>query len=303
MSKVESIYRYFFIIQRVRKGGANSQEIIDYLDRQGEHLDYNFKITERTLQRDINDIRNIFSIFIVYDRKEQKYKIEYDDANNSNFKIMETLEWLSLMKMHKNIHSYISFERKDKNGLEQLATLLDAIRKHKVTNFWYVKSFDVIHTGLRTTHPLGLKEFKSHWYLIAKDTKDGYIKTFGLDRIHKIEPTSATFTPPQDFNLSTFFKHCFGIIRPHTGHPQEVVLTFFRQQSKYIKYHRLHHSQEIIEDSDTHTTVKLYLYITYDFVMELLSFGNNVKVIASQSLADEMRETHLQALEQYSKNN
>ncbi len=292
MSKIESIYRYFFIIRRLKKSGANSQEIINYLDKQGELLGYDFHISERTLQRDINDIRNIFSIFIVYDNRNKKYKIEELDDNNPNAKILETLEWLSLMKIHKNFYGYIQFERKEKSGIENLSALLEAIKEHKITNFWYLKGFDVMNAEPRGVYPLGLKEFKSQWYLVAKDTRDGYIKTFGLDRIYNVELTSSSFESPQDFDLHTFFEHCFGIIRPPYEKPQDIILSFSPNQSKYVRSHPLHHSQQIINDTDGSITIKLHIYITFDFVMELLSYGDAVKVISPQSLAKDI-ETSL----------
>jgi predicted DNA-binding transcriptional regulator YafY len=40
-------------------------------------------------------------------------------------------------------------------------------------------------------------------------------------------------------------------------------------------------------------------YITFDFIMELLSYGNNMKVISPKHLKDEVCEQYSNALKQY----
>jgi predicted DNA-binding transcriptional regulator YafY len=45
--------------------------------------------------------------------------------------------------------------------------------------------------------------------------------------------------------------------------------------------------------------IKLNLCITQDLIMELLSFGDNMKVIQPKRLADELKEAHKKAYKQY----
>lgn len=86
--------------------------------------------------------------------------------------------------------------------------------------------------------------------------------------------------------------------------PQEVILSFDPVQGKYIKSLPLHESQEIILDNDDELEVKLLLYLTYDFNMELLSYGERVKVLKPDSLIEEMKTSYTEALNQYrGKNN
>jgi predicted DNA-binding transcriptional regulator YafY len=63
----------------------------------------------------------------------------------------------------------------------------------------------------------------------------------------------------------------------------------------------LHETQEILVDNEKELKIKLQLYITEDLVMELLSFGNNMKVLQPQILIDEMKNAYQNALKQYSK--
>jgi predicted DNA-binding transcriptional regulator YafY len=51
----------------------------------------------------------------------------------------------------------------------------------------------------------------------------------------------------------------------------------------------LHHSQKIIFENETECVIELYMSPTYDFVMELLSMGAEVKVIEPKILQEEIR--------------
>ena len=45
--------------------------------------------------------------------------------------------------------------------------------------------------------------------------------------------------------------------------------------------------------------IKLSLFITHDFVMELLSFGDKVMVLKPDFLAEQLKESYQNALKQY----
>ena len=42
----------------------------------------------------------------------------------------------------------------------------------------------------RTSEPYALKEFKTRWYVLAKDNGDSNIKSFALDRLTNLEITN-----------------------------------------------------------------------------------------------------------------
>jgi len=147
--------------------------------------------------------------------------------------------------------------------------------------------------------PYALKEFKNRWYVVAKDVEDKQIKSFGLDRLSDLDITKRKFQMPHDFNVNDHYKYCFGIISPNDNPLEEVILSFTEEQGKYIKTLPLHHTQEILIDTKKEFRIKLQLYITYDFKMELLSYGDKVKVIAPKSLAEDIKKSLRDALGRY----
>ena len=165
-------------------------------------------------------------------------------------------------------------------------------------NHWHTLLRNHWHGLLRNSH-YALKEFRNRWYVVGKDLKDNKIKSFGLDRLSKLDFTGKHFALPDNFEVNEHYKNCFGIISPNADKPQEIILSFDPFQGKYIKSLPLHASQEILEDNEDELLIKLTLYITHDFVMELLSYGENVKVIEPIALIEQMKQSYKNALDQY----
>ena len=128
---------------------------------------------------------------------------------------------------------------------------------------------------------------------------DNTVKKFGLDRISELTITRHKYKPSKEFNVNDLFSNCFGIITPDKEKLQEVELLFTAFQGRYIKSMPFHESQQIITDNENELRIKLKIYITHDFIMELLSYGANVKVIKPNNLIDELKEAYEEALEQY----
>jgi predicted DNA-binding transcriptional regulator YafY len=290
MSKRESITRYSLIIKKLRKHPSSFEEIADYLARQSELEEYNFNISKRTFQRDLNDIREVYKIDIQFDRSQQHYYINDDEHPEINERILEAFDTFNALNMSDRLSNAIYFEKRKPQGTENLYGILHAIRKGVRVKFHY-RSFWHEETTGRLVEPYALKEFRYRWYIVGKDLKDNKIKTFGLDRIDEFELTKQPFESP-DFDVNEYYKHCFGIISPNSSAPKKIVLWFNSTQGKFIKSLPLHESQRIIKDDEDGLVVELVLFLTHDLIMELLSYGGNVKVIKPKELIDQVRDAH-----------
>lgn len=69
----------------------------------------------------------------------------------------------------------------------------------------------------------------------------------------------------------------------------------------YMRDLPLHHSQREINATDEYTDFELYLKLTDDFKVKLLSRGGWLEVLAPKSLADEMVEWYQGAIDRYKK--
>ncbi|MHB8209039.1 helix-turn-helix transcriptional regulator [Mucilaginibacter sp.] len=169
---------------------------------------------------------------------------------------------------------------------------------HLELSFSYQKFWDE-QPSQRQVQPYALKEFKNRWYILAKDNKDNVIKSFALDRISELEITKQRFTLLANYDANSYYRNSFGIISPNGDEPKNILLSFNAFQGKYIKTLPLHATQTTVVDNDEELQISLCLYITHDFVMEILSFGANVRVLAPVSLIKEVKKAYADALQQY----
>lgn len=299
MSKTGSLLRYNAIIKRVKQTPATLQEIESYLERESEIHGVNLKVSKKTFKRDLDDINSLYQKSIRFDFSKKKYWIEELENEDFNNRLLESFEMFNALKINAGLSDHLDFEKRKALGLENFHGLLHAIKNRQQLNFNY-QTFYYEEPVLKKTNPYLLKEFKNRWYLIAKDLKDEQIKTFGLDRISAIDITKKKFTYPVRNNPKEKFLHSFGIIGSVEGSvPEKVILSFTSQQGKYVKTLPLHHSQEILIDNPEELRIQLKIYIAFDFIKELLSYGDGVKVIEPQSLIDEVKEVYWKAFERY----
>jgi predicted DNA-binding transcriptional regulator YafY len=305
MSKRGYISRYMLIIKKLKAKPYSSYEDlksyienqVEYLQMQDDTLEIGF--SKRTLQRDIREIRNDFGVDIEFSKSLKGYYISQSETENMNFqRRMEAFDMFNSLNQAQEMTPFIHLEKRRPQGTENLYGLLHAIKNKFRTSFTYQKFWEdeISH---REVEPFGLKEFKNRWYVVAKDLKDSVIKTFALDRLSDLEITRKTFEIPASLNIEEHYRYCFGIISPDGNDPQEIILSFTSFQGKYIKTLPLHETQQVIIDNDKELRIKLKLCQSHDFIMELLSHGDSLKVLEPKSLVDEIRAAHLNAYQQY----
>ena len=298
MSKRESIARYNLIISKLRKHPATFEEIADHLAYESELQEYNFTVSKRTFQRDLNDIRSLCNIDIQYNFSKKKYCIDSDGQPEVNDRIWEAFDTFNALNLSDKLSNHIHFEKRKPQGTENLYGLLHAIKNRYHIKFTYQKFWDE-EISQRHVEPYALKESRNRWYLLANDLKNKQIKSFALDRLTKLEILKKEFEFPKDFDVNEYYRYSFGIIGPNGQKPVEIILSFDPFQGKYVKSLPLHHTQQIVTDNDKEMIIKLKLCLTHDLLMELLSFGANMKVIKPKSLADQIKRAHAKALGQY----
>jgi predicted DNA-binding transcriptional regulator YafY len=298
MSRRETLSRYVLIIKRLKRYPATFEEIADHLSLESELQDYHFTVSKRTFQRDLNDIRALYNIDIRYDFSRKVYYIDYEDLPEVKERILEAFDVFNALNLTDRLSQHIHFEKRRPQGTENLYGLLHAIKQQHMIRFSYWKYGDE-EPSVREVEPYALKEFKNRWYVVANDRKGNNIKTFALDRLTDLEITKVHFTPKSDFDVNQHFRYCFGIISPNAIEPEEVLLEFTHFQGKYIKSLPLHETQQILEDTNECLKIKLKIYLTHDFLMEILSYGENVKVLQPQTLIDEVASIHKESYQKH----
>ena len=305
MSKRTYFHRYLLIIKKIKATPyAKYEEIESFINKQFEYFQEQDEklfmgISKRTFQRDVKEIKSLFSIDIEYSTKNKGYFINPNNMENSQFqRLMEAFDLINSLNLAEDLALIIHLEKRKPAGTENLTDLIFAIKNKLVVAFSYQKYWDD-EISVRSVQPYALKEFKNRWYLLANDTQDGGIKSFGLDRLTKLVITDKYFKTSPTFNIEEMYRYCFGIMNADEDDPQEIILSFDPHQGKYIKSLPLHETQQILIDNDDQLRIHLKLFITHDFVMELLAHGQTVTVIQPQILIDKLKENYLNSISKY----
>ena len=208
MSRRESLSRFSLIIKKLRRSPSTFKEIEETLKLESELQAYDFAISKRTFQRDLDDIRSLFNIDIQYDFSKKEYFIESDLQPEVNERILEAFDTFNALNLTERLSNYIHFEKRRPQGTENLYGLLHAIKNHNVISFTYHKYWED-DISERKVEPYALKEFKNRWYLVANVLKDKMVKTFALDRLTDLEISNKRFILPKRIQCFRSFQTLF----------------------------------------------------------------------------------------------
>ncbi|PRY98279.1 YafY family protein [Marinilabilia salmonicolor] len=298
MSTRETLQRHTIIINRLRKSDASFEEIADKLELESELQGYDFNISKRTFQRDIENIESLYGISIKFNFSRNAWYIEEVDNTEANARLLEAFDTFNALKMTNRLPQYIDYEKRRPRGTENMNGLLHAIQNNLRVSFTYQKYW-IDEKRTRYVEPLALKESINRWYVITMDAEKKEIRTFALDRLSELEITNEKFNRPEDFDVNEMFKYSFGIISGVNFEPEDVLLAFRKPQAEYIRSLKLHHSQDVVKETKEEILFSMKLFITEDFVQEIVSQGSRVKVLQPDSLIHEVKRYHQEAMDLY----
>jgi predicted DNA-binding transcriptional regulator YafY len=318
----EAYSRYRLIDVRLRKKPyPHLEELIDYVC---ENMDK--PVSRRTIQLDLQEMRYNqslnFNAPIVYDTAQKVYRYEDENYSINNLpvsadelhgldfaiSILDQFKHLpairefedaimkiaSTVKTNKEVRGeadYIQFEKPFLiNGIEFIEPVLKAISTKRIISFNYQKH------GSKTIdkvlmEPYLIREAKNFWYVTGNRVsgKKSEVRTYALDRMSNLQLTNDTFSD-EKIDKKNFFKNILGVTIGD-GKPEKLVLSFSPLQGKYIKTVPIHHSQKILKETKNELRISLELIVNHELKMQLLSYGDSVKVLQPVPLAVEIRNT------------
>ncbi len=207
----------------------------------------------------------------------------------------------STSKLGENIKSVVSFQHNPYlRGMTSFYQLVfDAIVNKRVIEMVYHPFGKEVRTV--TVSPYYLKQYNNRWFLIAKRDDFDYLSNFAIDRIEGVNETAKRFEPlADDFDFDEFFADVVGV--SVTGEPPlDIVLKVKDSALGYIVTKPLHESQSShpkhLADGDWEITIKAQ--DNYELQSLLRSFGEQIEVVAPESLREKMKETAQKLCEVY----
>jgi predicted DNA-binding transcriptional regulator YafY len=278
-----------------------------------------YPISERTIEADISAMRNDgrlgYNAPIKMDRANRVYYYEDPEYSIDNIplneeeleslvfasKLLEQFKGVEILKRFSgsvqklvdalNIYrvsddswgEYVEFEKVDEaKGTEFIEPLLDALKNRKVVKIEY-KSFNRNKPSVNVIHPYLLKEYRNRWYLIGYNDRYSDIRTYGLDRFVSVESDDSIEFIDMGFNAKKYYENVIGISVLNKA-PIEIHLAFTEFQAQYVITQPLHSSQELILKSKGGYVFRYFLVPNYEFISQILGWGDGVEVIKPQSL-------------------
>lgn len=301
MSIKTILRRHSLIIGRLKnKKSLSFDELKNYLERKSEEDQLNYNLSKRTFEREIIDIREVYKIDIQYNKRLRGYCIEESDkSNDEGERLLQAYELCNIFGYADNYTGSIFLEQRKSVGIEYVLEVLSAIKNRVIISFVF-KDFDSGDEYKKEVKPLAVKESQGRWYLFGIDTQNDSNNIFPLDRVIDIARTRIKFEY-QPFDIQEYFKYSFGIRKLKDKLPEMVRLSFTFLQGQYVKSYPLHSTQKIEYESkdEDEVIISLIIYVTDDFMMEILKYGCEVKVLEPSSFAKRMKNELKRAIQYY----
>lgn len=297
------LYRQAIIYKNIRqKIYISLPELIECVQKELFSNGYDSGISQRSIQRDMQEM-NASWISILYDKQRRGYYIPTDETIDTILEnLLDHVTLLTTLKTTKNLSYYILPEQRNITGLNYIPILIPALEKNLIIEFDYQKFADLQFTH-RMVEPYFLKEFSGRWYLLAKESNEDHIKTWGLDRMNHLTVGTKHFQRDSQFNPQEHYKNAFGIYTADCLPIEEVVLSFTPKGGQYILTRPLHPSQVALINNNQEIRIKVNILLTNDFIMELLSLTDKMTIISPQYLKEYFQNIYQQAINRMNGNN
>lgn len=193
-----------------------------------------------------------------------------------------------------NREPIVDFERNPNlKGLQYLNPLYDVIASRATVCVNY-KSFNARAPRQYILFPYLLKEYRNRWFLFGSRARDMKLFNLALDRIVDFHTCpEIPYQENPDFGQD-FFNDIIGVTKYPELRKETVRIVAENSQACYILTKPLHASQRVVEtgSSDGSMIFEMEVVINHELITQLMGFGAGIRVIAPQSLADEMRDIY-----------
>lgn len=150
--------------------------------------------------------------------------------------------------------------------------------------------------------PYLLREYNRRWFLIGYSHKYHKIRTYALDRVQGAERyLLEQFYLQPGFNPKTYFDPVIGVSIPEDRQLEEVRIKVTPLRAKYLITKPIHHSQKLLEQTETYSILSIRVIPNIEFERFLLSMGEEAVVEQPSWLRHQIAERLKLAADQYAK--
>lgn len=293
--------RRYFIKKYLSSGNLNKQEIIERLSNR-----HDLDVTERTIERDFQYIRDVFEINITYSRRLGLYEIDRSEQSRDARDKERLLDNIAAAKILESIQvepaiaSIIQFDDDDleNNGHHHIQIIAHAIINRRCLEL--VDHFNITRRQYQTViiQPYLIKNANRRWYVDGFCPERNEFRIYGLDRVKAVKVLEQTFIPRQ-VNRKEVYSDRIGVSGNAIDEfpdPAPVRLRIQGRQAELLKRLPLHSSQQIEESNHNYIVIQLNLLINQELIQYIMSQIEDVKVLAPMALKAKVNDRLSKAL-------
>jgi len=274
------------------------------------------EVTTKTIQRDLDFMRERLRLPIAYDQDGGGYRFTQPISSFPMVELTEA-ELVSVFIGQKALAQYkgTPFEAPLRSALEKLTSNLsgrltmswsdldslvsfksfeispvdlttfqavsEVVRRSVELTFDYRK-LDASKYETRSVQPYHLACVLNQWYVIGHCLKRNALRTFVLARMKNAVLGTATFERPANFSIKKHLEDSFGIFTAKGSHT--VRLKFDAFAAQLVRERIWHPSQKIQELADGGLELTLQLSSLHEIEPWVLSWGEHVRVVGPAEL-------------------
>jgi proteasome accessory factor B len=289
------------------------------------------EVTTKTIQRDIDFMRDRLHLPIAHNREKNGYEFT---SPVEAFPMLElnNAELVAVFVAQKALGQFkgTPFETPLRSAFEKLTSGL----KGKVSVPWRdvdslisFHGFDVAHTDMgtfqvvseavqqgrilefeyrklnsevpenRRVEPYHLACVLNQWYCFAFDTKRRAFRAFVLGRMKNAKVTPEEITDPKPFSIDSYLKGSFGVFNAKGSH--NVCIQFDSFAAQLVRERSWHPSQKVRETDDGGIELQLRLSSLEEVEPWILSWGKHARVMEPEILKKRVYEIALHHVKKY----
>ena len=169
------------------------------------------------------------------------------------------------------------------------AIVLEAIQRRRELRISYQKPKARTAAETRTIHPLHLAFLDHRWMLVAYDLTREAVRNFLLARLREAKPTGARFDPPAAFDAKQYLRGSLGRFTGDGAAEHEVRIVIDATVAPYVRENPWHPSQAIVGCVDGGVEATFRLNNLVDIERRILACGSHAEVLAPAALRETIR--------------
>ncbi|NBC09656.1 MAG: WYL domain-containing protein [Bacteroidetes bacterium] len=202
-------------------------------------------------------------------------------------------ERLKLKRAPLEMPAVVFSHSEEVQGQQWIPVLYEAVIRRQAVVLNY-KPFEEAATR-QVVSPYVLREYNRRWFLIGFSHSYQKIRTYALDRIqHAEQYFLEPFYLQPGFNPKRYFDPVIGVSIPEDRQLEEVRLRVTPLRAKYLITKPIHHSQHVVEQTDTYCVLSIRVIPNMELKRFLLSLGEEAVVLQPswlrQRISDRLKE-------------